>query len=222
MLVGLTGTISLADDILVWGTDRASHDRKLYATLTVLQERGATLNVDKCLIAVTDLVFFGLRITDKGIGISNEKLKALLEAPPPKSPGETLSYIGLATFCERFIRNLATIVDPLRQLTRPKVPWTWGEKQQQAFEALERESLAIVWACEKFCIYLIGCEFDLYTDNSAAQAIFSNPHSNPSARIRRLTLRMLPLQVSCVLHQRRWQHRRLPVKKTYREHLLRT
>jgi len=103
MLVGLTGTISLADDILVWGTDRASHDRNLNATLTVLPERGATLNVDKCLIAVTDLlVFFGLRITDKSIGISQEKLKALLEAPPSKSPGETLSYIGLATFCERF------------------------------------------------------------------------------------------------------------------------
>ena len=65
---------------------------------------------------------------------------------------------------------------------------------EQRYSQVERESLAIVWACEKFCIYLIGCKFDLYTDNSAAQAIFSNPHSNPSARIRHLTLRMLPFK----------------------------
>jgi len=137
MLVGLKGVINLADDILVWGSDRAEHDRNLEAALNVLQDRGATLNVEKCLIAVSELVFFGLRITDKGIGISDEKLKSLLEAPPPKSPGETMSYLGLAIFCERFIRNLATIVDPLRQLTKPKTPWVWGKDQQAAFEKLK-------------------------------------------------------------------------------------
>jgi len=96
MLVGLKGVTSLADDILVWGMDRADHDRNLEEVLRVMQDRGATLNVDKCLIAVVDLVFFGLRITDKGIGISEEKLKSLIEAPPPKTPSEMLSYLGLS------------------------------------------------------------------------------------------------------------------------------
>ncbi len=65
---------------------------------------------------------------------------------------------------------------------------------QQRYSQCEKESVAIVWACEKSRTYLIGREFDLYTDNSAAQAIFSNPHSSPSARIRRLTLKMLPFK----------------------------
>jgi len=258
ILVGLPGVISFADDILIWGSSLAEHDTRLNSVLHVLQERGATLNIDKCLISVTDMEFFGLRISDKGISISEDKLKALLEAPAPKSSGEVLSFLGLVIFCERFITNLATIVEPMRRLTKAKEPWFWGSEQQASFENLkaniirhalaffdlgkrtkltvdaspvgagailsqydpkvpdveelnasashkfteiqqrysqcERESVAIVWACEKFRTYLIGCEFDLYTDNRAAQAIFSNPHSNPSARIRRLTLRMLPFK----------------------------
>ncbi len=137
MLVGLPGVISLADDILIWGKSRPEIDGNLNAALTVLQNRGATLNLEKCLICVTEMIFFGLKISDKGIGISEEKLEALLKAPAPKTPGEIVSYLGLAIFCERFIRNLATIVEPMRQLTKVKTPWNWTEKQQKAFEFLK-------------------------------------------------------------------------------------
>ena len=65
---------------------------------------------------------------------------------------------------------------------------------EQRYSQFEKESLAIVWACERLKMYLIGREFDLYTDNSAAQTIFNNPFSNPSARVRRWTLRMLPFK----------------------------
>ena len=41
-------------------------------------------------------------------------------------------------------------------------------------------------------MYLIGSEFDIYTDNKAVQMMLSNPHSRPSARVRRMVLRMLP------------------------------
>ena len=83
MLVGLPGVISLADDILIWGKSKPEHDANLNAALTVLQNRGATLNLEKCLICVTEMIFFGLKISDKGIGISEEKLEALLKAPAP-------------------------------------------------------------------------------------------------------------------------------------------
>ena len=79
MLVGLPGVIGLADDILIWGKSKPEHN----AALTVLQNRGAMLNLEKCLICVTEMIFFGLKISDKGIGISEEKLEALLKAPAP-------------------------------------------------------------------------------------------------------------------------------------------
>ena len=65
---------------------------------------------------------------------------------------------------------------------------------EQRYSQFEKEALAIVWACERLKLYLIGREFDLYTDNKVAQTIFNNPFSNPSARVRRGTLRMLPFK----------------------------
>ncbi len=47
----------------------------------------------------------------------------------------------------------------------------------------QMEAVGVVWALEKEWLILIGCEFDLYTDNAAVQAIFDKPYSTPTARI---------------------------------------
>jgi len=63
---------------------------------------------------------------------------------------------------------------------------------EQRYCQMEREAVGVVWAFEKNHLILIGCEFDLYTDNAAVQAVLDNPYSTPTARIRRLALRLLP------------------------------
>ncbi|KAK3892151.1 hypothetical protein Pcinc_003987 [Petrolisthes cinctipes] len=54
---------------------------------------------------------------------------------------------------------------------------------------LEKEALAIEWACEKFHLYLYGKEFFIMTDNQALTIIFS-PKGKPSAHVIRWILRM--------------------------------
>ena len=49
---------------------------------------------------------------------------------------------------------------------------------EKKYAQIEREALAIVWACERLKLYLIGQEFELVTDNKAIQLIFNNPRSN--------------------------------------------
>lgn len=53
----------------------------------------------------------------------------------------------------------------------------------------EKEALAIVWAVERFHIYLYGKHFHLLTDHKPLQAIFGT-RSRPSARIERWVLRL--------------------------------
>ena len=56
----------------------------------------------------------------------------------------------------------------------------------------EKEALALVWACERFNLYLYGLQtFDLVTDHEALKVIYSRG-SKPSARIERWVLRLQP------------------------------
>ena len=60
---------------------------------------------------------------------------------------------------------------------------------EQRYCQTEREALACVWACEKFHLYLVGCQFTLYTDHQALETLYS-AKSKQSARIQRWALRL--------------------------------
>uniref|UniRef100_A0A1L8DIS4 RNA-directed DNA polymerase n=3 Tax=Nyssomyia neivai TaxID=330878 RepID=A0A1L8DIS4_9DIPT len=62
-------------------------------------------------------------------------------------------------------------------------------KIEKKYCQTEREALALVWAVEKFAVYLIGRIFELETDHKPLEAIFK-PVSRPCARIERWVLRL--------------------------------
>ncbi|KAJ8038565.1 hypothetical protein HOLleu_16024 [Holothuria leucospilota] len=43
----------------------------------------------------------------------------------------------MVTYCTRFIPNLATISQPLRELTKESTQWIWGDTQDQAFQEIK-------------------------------------------------------------------------------------
>ena len=46
--------------------------------------------------------------------------------------------MGLVNFNAKFIPNLATVAEPLRQLTRKSVAFKWGGEQKEAFKSLKK------------------------------------------------------------------------------------
>lgn len=61
---------------------------------------------------------------------------------------------------------------------------------EKRFSSTEKEALAIVWAVERFKMYLLGMEFELETDHQPLVTIFGR-HSRPCARIERWVLRLM-------------------------------
>ena len=80
---GLSGVISIADDIAVVGKDQADHDRNLHALMTRAQEWGIVFNQKKCHIKTDRIIFFGNGYNNTGIHPDPAKVQAILDLTPP-------------------------------------------------------------------------------------------------------------------------------------------
>ena len=55
----------------------------------------------------------------------------------PKSVKDVQKFLGLANYYRRFVKDFAKIVKPLHKMMRKENKWSWGERQQKAFEELK-------------------------------------------------------------------------------------
>jgi hypothetical protein len=56
---------------------------------------------------------------------------------PPQNVSQVRSFLGLAGFYQRFVKDFSTVAAPINELTKKEVPFKWGEAQQKAFEELK-------------------------------------------------------------------------------------
>ena len=141
VLQGLEGCRNISDDIVVFGKSVSEHNKHLELVLERLQANNLTLNKDKCKFLQSKLTFMGHTLSDKGVEPDIRKIEAIHNAKVPTNAKEVRSFLGLVTFCAKFINNFSTILEPLRTLTRKNQAWEWTQKHQSAFEQL-RNSLS--------------------------------------------------------------------------------
>ena len=58
------------------------------------------------------------------------------------------------------------------------------------YSQIEREALAIAWACRHFRMYVLGKQFAIVTNHKPLLAIFNNARSEASTRIENWRLRL--------------------------------
>ena len=107
---GIEGVRNIVDDIIVWRSTQQEHDMPLEQLIARLDECGLTVNNDKCLFDQTELWFYGLLLTSSGIKADPRKVDAIKHAKEPKDIKELRSFLGLANYCSRFIKNFSTLI----------------------------------------------------------------------------------------------------------------
>ncbi|XP_064462921.1 uncharacterized protein K02A2.6-like [Ornithodoros turicata] len=130
---GVEGVINASDDIIVSGKTIEEHNQRLHLVLQRLSKAGLVLNAKKCVFRRTSLKFFLLLFTSEGIKPDPEKVKSICRLSQPKDVREIRSFLGMVTYCARFLPRLAQVVEPLRQLTKKGVEFVWTARHSDAF-----------------------------------------------------------------------------------------
>ena len=132
VLAGLNGTCVIMDDLLVGGVNDDEHLRNLEAVFQQFQKYGLRVKLPKCVFMAPSVIYFGLRFSERGIQPTNEKVKAIRDAPTPRNVTELRSFLGMLAALSNFIPKLSTLAHPLYELLGNK-PWKWTANCDQAF-----------------------------------------------------------------------------------------
>src|SRR3954467_7967026 len=76
-------------------------------------------------------------ISKDGIAVTPERIQDVLDWTPPKTVKQVRSFLGLASYCRRFVENFSKIARPLPNLLHKGVKFEWTDKCHESFQALE-------------------------------------------------------------------------------------
>ena len=138
LLQGVEGVVVYLDDILITGSTEDEHLRALEEVLDRLDKAGLRVKQSKCEFMRPSVDYLGHRIDATGLHPLQDKVRAIKEAPTPKSVHELKSYLGILTYYGKFLPNLSSTLHSLYQLLKKDTPWSWGAAQAKAFEVSKK------------------------------------------------------------------------------------
>ena len=138
VIQGIEGVANISDDIIIYGRTQEEHDERLAKVMKRLANAGLTVNSKKCLFSVSEMTFMGHKLCAKGIKPTDDRIAAVKNARQPENASEVRSFLGLVNFSAKFVPDLASISEPLRQLTKKGQPFVFGKKEMEAFQKLKQ------------------------------------------------------------------------------------
>ena len=82
----------MADDLLIYGKDRATHDGNMRKFLKRACECKLKLNKKKCRCDMTELPYIGHILTSEGVKPDPKKVRAINDMETPRNSGRTTFY----------------------------------------------------------------------------------------------------------------------------------
>ena len=123
------------DDILIFSKTFEEHVQHLDSVLTRLANANLMVNITKCFLVMPSFKILGFTSSKEGITPNEDKVKAILNYPLPATAKEVSSFLGMVSWCRRFIHHCASRSTHLRQLA------TASEFKMSAEAAAEFEDL---------------------------------------------------------------------------------
>ena len=127
------------DDIMIYSKSYEEHENHLRMILSVLREKKLYAKLSKCEFWLPEVKFLGHVISHQGVAVDSNKVEAVLEWKRPESVTEIRSFLGLAGYYRRFIKDFSKIALPLTKLTRKDQAFIWNDDCNASFQTLKEK-----------------------------------------------------------------------------------
>ncbi|WVZ85399.1 LOW QUALITY PROTEIN: hypothetical protein U9M48_032335, partial [Paspalum notatum var. saurae] len=112
------------DDILIYSKNEKEHEEHLRVVLTRLREHELYAKFSKCALRLKERVD-----PSKVKDVPNWKQQTVTEIR---------SFLGLAGYYRRFIKDFSKIAKPMTSLTKKNAKFVWGPKCEEGFQELKK------------------------------------------------------------------------------------
>lgn len=150
--------VVFVDDILIFSRSEEEHEDHLRTILQTLRNERLYAKFSKCEFWLERVSFLGHVISEEGITVDPTKIEVIMDWERPKTVTEIRSFLGLAGYYRKFIKDFSKIAVPLTNLTKKDVKFVWSEECEKSFTELKKRLtsapvLALPDGTEGFVVY---------------------------------------------------------------------
>jgi hypothetical protein len=139
VLTGINGIKALVylEDVIIIGTSLEDHQKQLKDVFTRLRKYNLKLQPIKCEFLRKEVSYLGHIITEEGVQPDLKTTESVVNFPVPRNAKDVKSFLGLAGYYRRFIKNFSQISKPLTNLLKKDADFNWSDLCREAFTRLK-------------------------------------------------------------------------------------
>ena len=125
------------DNIIIGGRTTSELLERQKQVFARLKTRNLTVNLQKSCFLQDSILYMGHQLSAEGISPETSKIDAINSLKAPTTIKELRSFLGMITYCSKFVPHFATITEPLHRLLKKDSTWEWLPVHQDTFEHLQ-------------------------------------------------------------------------------------
>ena len=124
------------DDLLMSSNTVEEHLKRLRFIFERLEWGNLKCSPDKTKLLARVVTFVGHTLSEKGLQVSDDKIKAINQLSPPVNVKTLQKFLGMVNYHRNHIKNFAQIANPLYNLLKKGTPFNWDISCQRSFDQL--------------------------------------------------------------------------------------